>query len=104
MKNRFKLPPWLRRLVDRLPNIEPVVLAVLALGITSVWGFIEIAEEVLEGDTQAFDHWMLRVLRNPENPAEPLGPPWFQEMGRDATAAGGIAWLSFITVVVAVYL
>jgi undecaprenyl-diphosphatase len=104
MKNIFELPPGLQRLIDRLPNIEPVVLAALAVGIASLWGFIELAEEVFEGDAEAFDHWMLRVLRNRENPAEPLGPPWFQEMGRDATAAGGIAWLSFITVVVAGYL
>jgi undecaprenyl-diphosphatase len=104
MKPRFELARTVQRLLDGLPNIEPVVLVVLALGIASLWGFIEIAEGVFEGDTQAFDHWMLRVLRNPQNAAEPLGPPWFQEMGRDATAAGGIAWLSFITVVVAAYL
>jgi undecaprenyl-diphosphatase len=94
----------LQQLVDRLPNLEPVVLAVLALGIGSLWAFIEIAEEVFEGDTQAFDQWMLRALRNPSNPADPIGPAWFQEFGRDATAAGGVGWLSFITAVVAVYL
>jgi undecaprenyl-diphosphatase len=91
-------------LVERLPNVEPIVLAVLAVGIASLWGFIEVAEEVFEGDTQAFDRWTLKAMRDPENPAEPIGPRWVEEMGRDATALGGFAWLTFTTVVIAVFL
>ncbi len=34
----------------------------------------------------------------------PIGPPWLQEMGRDATALGGVGWLAFCTGVVAGYL
>jgi undecaprenyl-diphosphatase len=90
--------------VERLPNVEPIVLAVLAVGIASLWGFIEVAEEVFEGDTQAFDRWMLEAMRDPQNPAEPIGPRWVEEMGRDATALGGIAWLTFTTVAIAVFL
>jgi hypothetical protein len=43
MKSRFELPDALQRLLAKLPNIEPVVLVVLALGTASLWGFIEIA-------------------------------------------------------------
>jgi undecaprenyl-diphosphatase len=93
-----------KRLFDRLPNIEPIVLVVLAVGTASLWGFIELADKVLEGDTQAFDRWMLHALRDADNPAEPIGPRWVEEMGRDATALGGIAWLLFTTAVIAVYL
>jgi undecaprenyl-diphosphatase len=87
-----------------VPNIEPIALAVLAVGTASLWGFIEIADEVLEGDTQAFDHWVLGILRDSVNPADPIGPRWIEEMARDATALGGVAWITFTTIVIAVYL
>jgi undecaprenyl-diphosphatase len=88
----------------RISNVEPILLAVLGVGTASLWGFIEIAEEVVEGDTQAFDHWLLGIMRDSRNPADPIGPPWLEEIGRDATALGGLAWLTFITLVIAAYL
>ena len=95
----------LKRCCLRLvPNIEPIALAVLAVGTASMWGFIEIAEEVFEGDTQAFDHWVLGIMRDSANPADPIGPRWVEEMARDATALGGIAWITFTTIVIAIYL
>jgi undecaprenyl-diphosphatase len=93
-----------RRVLVWLPNIEPIVLIVLAVGTASLWGFIEIAEEVFEGDTEAFDNWVLSILRDPKNPADPIGPPWVEEMARDATALGGLAWIAFTTIVIAIYL
>jgi undecaprenyl-diphosphatase len=92
-----RLRPW-------LPTIEPIVLIVLAVGTASLWGFIEIAEDVLEGDTQAFDHWAIHVMRDAQNPAEPIGPRWVEEMARDASALGGFAWIAFSTAVIAVFL
>ncbi|HEY3395316.1 MAG TPA: phosphatase PAP2 family protein [Lacipirellulaceae bacterium] len=96
-----RIKTWAAALV---PNLEPIALAVLAVGTASLWGFIEIAEEVLEGDTQAFDHWVLGVLRDSSNPADPIGPRWIEEMARDATALGGFAWITFTTLVIAIYL
>lgn len=81
-----------------------MLLVALFVLIAATWGFIEIADEVLEGDTQAFDKWMVRSLRQPDDPAIPIGPSWVQEMGRDATALGGIAALTFFTGTVAGYL
>lgn len=92
------------RLLDRITLIEPIVLVVLAVGTASLWGFIKIADEVFQGETQSFDQWALRALRNPADPADPIGPPWFEETARDATALGGVAWLMFTVAVVAVYL
>jgi undecaprenyl-diphosphatase len=91
---------WLARLTP----IEPIVLGVLAVGIFALLGFIRIADEVVAGETQSFDRWALRVLRDTNNPKELIGPPWVQEMGRDASALGGIGWLTFTTVVVAIFL
>jgi len=97
-----------RRLVARwapwAENIEPLALIAMAVWTASLWGFIELADEVLEGDTQAFDRWVLQMARDAANPADPLGPAWVEEIGRDATALGGAAWLTFTTVVIAVYL
>jgi undecaprenyl-diphosphatase len=97
LRRVWRAPGW-------LPDIEPIMLALLALGTASLWGFIEIAEEVFEGDTQAFDHWVLNVLREPNNSADPIGPRWVEEVARDITALGGFAWLALITSVVAVFL
>jgi undecaprenyl-diphosphatase len=99
-----KVYGWVERQLARLPNIEPIVLIVLAVGIASLWGFIELAEEVFEGDTQAFDRWMLQAMRDSQNPADPIGPKWVEEMARDTTALGGLAWLTFTTVVIAIFL
>jgi undecaprenyl-diphosphatase len=93
-----------RRLLERITLIEPVVLAVLAIGAGGLWGFISLADEVVEGETHAFDRWMVKALRDPGNLVDPLGPEWVEEMARDATALGGVAWLSFTVVVIAVYL
>ena len=69
-----------------------------------VWGFAELADEVLEGDTQHFDEWAIKALRREDNPATPLGPTWLHEVGRDMTALGGVAVLGGMTLAVAGYL
>jgi len=74
-----------------------VIAAVLAI-VAGTWGFVELLDEVKEGDTQHFDEWMIRTLREHE------GPPWVQEVGRDFTALGGVAVLCLVTAAVAGYL
>jgi undecaprenyl-diphosphatase len=92
-----RIRPW-------LPNIEPIALVVLAIGTASLWGFIELAGDVLEGDTEAFDRWAVEVLRDPENPADPVGPRWVEEVARDVSALGGFAWITFATAAIAIFL
>ena len=69
-----------------------------------VWGFAELADEVVEGDTKVFDEWAIEALRREDNPAIPLGPTWLHEVGRDMTALGGVAVLGGMTLAVAGYL
>src|SRR5687768_16281457 len=69
-----------------------------------VWAFIEVAVEVVEGETRSFDAFVLRSLRNPADPADPLGPRWLEEMARDFTALGGTGLLVLITAACAGYL
>lgn len=79
-----------------------VLLLLLAAG--SLWAFAEIADEVLEGDSAAVDRVLLLLLRTPGDPADPIGPPWLEEIGRDVTALGGIAVLTLLTLTVATFL
>lgn len=61
-------------------------LALIGLGL---WGFVELADEVLDGDTHAFDRLVLIALRNPADLNDPLGPFWMEEIVRDFSAMGG---------------
>ncbi len=70
----------------------------LCLAAGSAWLFIEIADEVREGELHEIDTAILLALRSPADPADPLGPPWLQEMGRDVTALGGNLVTTFVTV------
>ncbi|MHA6347391.1 phosphatase PAP2 family protein [Roseivivax sp. CAU 1761] len=88
------LRAWLRR------NVELGTLLFLAAVVATVWGFAELADEVAEGTTQSLDQALLLLLRAPDDPANPIGPRWLQEMGRDMTALGGVAVLSLTTLAV----
>jgi undecaprenyl-diphosphatase len=83
---------------------EPLVLLVAFLVIAGTWAFIAIADDVSDGDTHQFDIWVVRSLRRADDPSVPIGPLWLQEMGRDATALGGVGWLVAFTLAVAGYL
>ena len=50
------------------------------------------------------DREVVRALRDPHDPARPLGPHWLPETARDATALGGVPVLMFITCAVAGFL
>jgi undecaprenyl-diphosphatase len=80
-----------------------LLIGILLIGLAS-WLFIELSEEVVEGDTRAVDETILLALRNPADHTDPLGPPWVEEMGRDYTALGGIGVVGLVTGVVCIYL
>lgn len=83
---------------------EPLLAlaAVACLFAFSLFG--EVVEEVLEGDAHALDNTLLMLLRDPADPANPLGPRWLEEMMRDLTGMGGIIILSLVTAAAALYL
>jgi len=99
---------WIRHRFQRIGiwwgEREPLVLLVSFLVIAGTWSFIEIADQVRDGDTHQFDNWAVRSLRRADDPSVPIGPQWLQEMGRDATALGGVGWLVAFTLAVAGYL
>jgi len=81
-----------------------IVLVAVLLIVGGTWGFIALADEVREGDTQRFDDWAVRAMRRADDPSRPIGPHWLPEVGRDLTALGGVAVLSLTTAFVAGYL
>jgi undecaprenyl-diphosphatase len=92
---------WRERLTR---YVEPKLLALL-LAITACgWIFLGVAEEVAEGETHRIDQALLLAFRNPLDPTDPLGPPWFEELMRDVTALGGIGILAMLTLAAAGYL
>lgn len=84
--------------------VEPRLLAALFALAGCVWLFLQIADEVDEGETASFDRRILLALRSPADPADPLGPGWLEEFGRDVTALGSFGILTFVTFAAAGFL
>lgn len=89
--------------LDWLAGNLNIVLVVILLVVGGTWGFIALADEVREGETQRFDEWAVKALRDPTT-GNPLGKPWMREVGRDITALGGVAVLLLVVLFVAGYL
>ncbi|MBP7001892.1 phosphatase PAP2 family protein [Amaricoccus sp.] len=99
----------LRRLArDALDRARPLVgrrALILLLVISACgWAFARLADEMREGETHRFDVAVLLALRDPGDPADPLGPVWVAELARDVTALGGTGVLVMVTLTAAGYL
>lgn len=94
----------LNRFAHRLTYGEPLILVPLLLVIGGVWAFVELADEVREGDTRTIDEWAIMALRRPGQPESPVGPVWLHEAARDVTALGGVSVIAIMVVVVAGFL
>ena len=81
-----------------------IVLLLAAALVTSAWIFIALADEVSEGEADAFDKAVLRAFRTPGDLSDPLGPRRVEEAVRDITALGSVTVLSLISAVVAGFL
>jgi undecaprenyl-diphosphatase len=83
MADRRDIASALRR------NVEIGGLVLLVLVVLAAWGLAELTDEVLEGATRDLDRDILLALRTPGDLSDPIGPAYFEEMGRDLTALGG---------------
>lgn len=94
----FEVKAWLT-----LARREIVPIALL-LGVAApLWAFSEIAEEVGEGEARWFDECVLLALRTGD-PADPVGPAWFEASVMDVSALGGFAVLALVTLFAVGYL
>lgn len=80
------------------------LLVAIAIVGGGIWAFVELADEVREGDTASFDERILLSMRVADDSSDPVGPGWLEEMGRDLTALGGVAVLSLLTLASIIYL
>ena len=83
-------------------ELKPLIVVAGLAG--AVLAFAMFAGAVMDGDTRGFDTWLLQALREGTDPADPIGPRWFEEMVRDITALGSTVVLTFAVAAVAGYL
>lgn len=81
-----------RRLTSHVAKRDREELTLLVgtlalLGIAMI--VLQLAGEVLEGDTLQFDQRILASLRKADNPSLPVGPRWLEHAAVDLTALGG---------------
>lgn len=102
MLNRIRIT-----LVDRIRRAEgrEVVLLVL-IGVLAgaLWVFVELADEVSEGETHSIDRTILLAMRSSADVSDPIGSELVEEIARDLTALGGIFALSFLTLAIGGFL
>lgn len=79
-------------------------MAAIAIISGLVLGFLQIADEMGEGDLEDFDQSILMLFRDPSNVDQVVGPVWLHEMVRDITALGSFAVLGLVVVFVCGYL
>lgn len=90
--------------LSNLKSTEPLSLLLILLAILLMASFAITAMWMLTGSSETFDTRVLLALRNPQNLADPLGPGWLEEIGRDITALGGNAILITFSLAVLGYL
>lgn len=83
-----------RPLPLRTGHLAPLLALAICAG--GLFGFLELME-VVQGEGRHFDEAVLLALRNPADPADPLGPPWLELTMRDITALGGIPVLGLLS-------
>ena len=89
--------PWVAHL--GWPEVILLACALVAFFIANQ--FVELTDDVQEGDTTRFDRWVLQSLRRADDPAVPIGPAWLREAGLDFTALGSHAIVLLVVVAVA---
>jgi undecaprenyl-diphosphatase len=93
---------WLR--LRKLERHEITWLVVGACVCLLLWGFLSLADEVMEGDTATVDARILRAFRKADDPSRPIGPDWVENSLLDVTALGGPTVLGLMVVSVAGFL
>ena len=74
-------------MIKRNWQVPGTLIPIVLIG-GALWAFIELLDEVSEGETRPIDEAILLGFRVPGDPADPIGEPWFEEAMRDITALG----------------
>ena len=81
----------------RVASVGILGMLLSALSAASFWLFFRLADEVMEGDTHAFDQAVLLALRDAGEPRRSAGPAWLELTARDITSLGGYPVLILMT-------
>ncbi|MFD2257047.1 phosphatase PAP2 family protein [Luteolibacter algae] len=76
---------------------NPLGLLLAIIVLCAIGGFLEIASEIREKETDRIDEYILLSMRTPGDTSDPIGSPKVEEMARDLTAMGGVTILSIVT-------
>jgi len=87
-----------------LRDVRPRTIVILLLVAFAAWIFLEVADEVLEGETRKFDEGVMLAFRSPADPDDPIGATWVEELARDVTGLGSVVVLALLTVASAGFL
>lgn len=96
----MNVPAKVSDVVERARNMGWGGFVLLSAFLTlcaSIWIFIAVAEEVMEGEHQHVEDQFLRMLRQPGDPNEPIGPAWLKAAAIDLTCLGGGPVLALVT-------
>lgn len=85
-----------------LARTEIAPIATVLGAAAALLAFVEIADEVDEGEASWFDEGLLLALRT-SDPADPIGPGWFEEIVVEITALGGVGVLALVTLLAVGY-
>ena len=67
-------PTIVRATLERISRTDLLVLLAVLITLVGSWAFLEIVDEVSEGETQRLDAWVVRSLRRPADAAAPDRP------------------------------
>ena len=85
-------------------RLELRTLALTVVVSIGALGYVELADEVREGETRSIDETLLLAMRSRSDLADPVGPRWFEETARDFTALGGSPVLLALVAATTIYL
>jgi undecaprenyl-diphosphatase len=95
---------FLHQLLSRVARREWLWLLVPLLSAGGALAFLELADEIHEGEMDRFDAQVLTALRSPGDLSDPIGPQWLLDTVRDVTSLGSHAVLTMLVVTIGGFL
>ena len=95
---------WLKSRIAARDRDELWLLLGVFVLLATALALVNLAGEVLEGDTLEFDKRLLSSLRKADDPSQPIGPAWLEVAALDITALGSATVLGLTVISVAGFL
>ncbi len=100
----FKKILTFKNFLHELVTKEIKVFIVLLVFFISAFVFFQIADEIVEGETDQFDISVIEFFRTEKDLSKPTGSFWVTEFMTDITALGGGTVLGIISIFVSIFL